>query len=251
MSDLNLVPNDSVVSTEVVGFAGALQQQKETAEFNFETHAKYNGKIYDKGEYLNRKFVELKHLLGNDPGKFPTKAIDGHAVIIAKDQWISVTPAVRNAIREILEIDENMTLEDMNEAFEMFQESGGRLMCLVGTRFVNTKTEDGVIVECETRTDQAIISVFSSLDEAEVKGSDEVKNFLTVFNAREAESAKRMLAEATLRIQAQKMRDENARAQKAKMAELRAKRKQAPETPSAETVAETEEVFEDSIEPAI
>lgn len=237
MSDLNLGQNKGVAEVAT----------QEIAKYDWNTHAEFEGKIYDKSVYLNRKFVEVRRLFGKEPSAFPTKAIDSTASIIAKDQWITITKSIRERIRKILEIDDTMTVDDMQEQFEMFLESGGRLFLAIGTRFVNTETKGTEIVQCETRTDLAAMDVFDGIDKAEVDGSDEVKNFLIAFNEREVASAKRALEDATIRIRAQKLRAENEIAQKAKMAELRAKRKQAPSAPSAET----EEVFEDSIEPAI
>lgn len=231
MSDLNLVSNEVVapVATE------------EVAKYDWNTHAEYEGKIYDKSVYLNRKFVEVRRLFGKEASAFPTKAIDSTASIIAKDQWITITKSIRERIRKILEIDDEMSVDEMQEQFEMFLESGGRLFVAIGTRFVNTETKDGEIVPCETRTDLAVMDVFNGLDKAEVDGSKEVKDFLIAFNEREASSAKRALEDATIRVRAQKLRAENESAQKAKMAELRAKRKQAPNAPKAETLTADEE----------
>lgn len=246
MSDLNLVSNEVVaeVATE------------EVVKYDFNTHAEFEGKLFNKNEFFDRKLVTLQVLYGTDAASFPTRAIDGFSIVISQDKWIVITKAIREAIRGFIGIDKDMTeLQDMKEAFEIFQESGGRLVALVGHRYVNSQIKkdakgqpevdaDGKVVyeQIPTRKEWAVSTVFPSLENARDKGDNEVKAFAKELTAEEVGAANLMAEEEKALMLAAKIREDRANRQANKMAELRAKRKQAPSAPSAETLTQAESV---------
>lgn len=256
MSELNLT------QTEVV----ATDATQEITEYDWNTHALYEGKLFNKNEFFDRKLTTLQVLYGTVAEDFPTRAIDGFTIVISQDKWITITKAIRAEIRRLIGIDAEMTdVAEMKEAFEIFQESGGRLVALVGHRYVNSrikKDENGqpvvdddgkVVYELQpTRKEWAVSTVFPSLDIAREVGDAEVKEFARIMSTEEINSAKLLDEEEKASIRKAQILEDRKIKQAKKMAELRAKRKQAPSAPSAPSAeTETEEVFEESIEPEI